>query len=373
METITLTNNDLENIAYGAAFLGCGGGGPLHRVGGFIEAISSNQYSPKLVNPQDLSNDSYVCCIFGIGSQIDAHKCSDMIRAPLRATQLIQEEVGIQLNAIVPAELGALNSIIPFLVSAQTGLPVVDADGAGRSYAHVDMSTFNLVSPVDPYIVCNDASTPEDFVAASLQVNCPKKADEICRGIVRQPAFEGAGCCATWFMKAEQMKVGAVECGISRALALGRLLRPYRERQQDPLEALLNYFGEDCQHLATGKLSKLDHHTNRCIDLSHFEIVDGKQFVTIFTLNENMIAWSNQAPHPLCIAPDSICFITSKGETFSNSEIDKYKGEVVHLIAVRSSPLLRHPKIVERYLDALHKIGYPGGYLSLEQLQEQSK
>jgi len=41
---------------------------------------------------------------------------------------------GKEIGAIIPAEIGGVNSVIPLAVGRRLGLPVIDADGMGRAY-----------------------------------------------------------------------------------------------------------------------------------------------------------------------------------------------------------------------------------------------
>ena len=45
----------------------------------------------------------------------------------------------------MPIECGGINSTIPLVVGAMTGLPVVDADGMGRAFPELQMETFSVL------------------------------------------------------------------------------------------------------------------------------------------------------------------------------------------------------------------------------------
>ena len=49
--------------------------------------------------------------------------------------------LGRQVEATMPIEAGGINSTIPLVLAARTGLPVVDADGMGRAFPEVQMVT----------------------------------------------------------------------------------------------------------------------------------------------------------------------------------------------------------------------------------------
>ena len=58
--------------------------------------------------------------------------------------QKMEKHLGRRVDAIIPAEVGGLNSIIPLALGAQVGLPVIDGDGMGRAFPHIEMVTFSV-------------------------------------------------------------------------------------------------------------------------------------------------------------------------------------------------------------------------------------
>ena len=44
-----------------------------------------------------------------------------------------------KLCALMSAEIGGMNGMISLMVAAETGLPVVDADGMGRAFPELQM------------------------------------------------------------------------------------------------------------------------------------------------------------------------------------------------------------------------------------------
>ncbi|RKX43696.1 MAG: hypothetical protein DRP33_00565 [Thermotogae bacterium] len=50
---------------------------------------------------------------------------------------------GTKFDFVVPVETGGFNSVTPLHAGALKGLPVVDADGAGRAVPELQMTTFH--------------------------------------------------------------------------------------------------------------------------------------------------------------------------------------------------------------------------------------
>lgn len=69
-------------------------------------------------------------------------------------------------------EAGGVNSMIPIVVAAQLGLPMVDCDGMGRAFPELQMVTFHL----DRISATPMAITDEKVILASwkrLIINGP--------------------------------------------------------------------------------------------------------------------------------------------------------------------------------------------------------
>jgi DUF917 family protein len=97
---------------------------------------------------------------------------------------------------------------------------------------------------------------------------------------------------------------------------------------------------------------------------------DGSE-VTIYNQNENLIAFSNKSYVPLCMGPDLICYLTTKGQVFSNADFKTLPKNA--RIAVFGVParVMRNPFILNQFAIALAGIGYAGSYIPVEKLMVQ--
>ncbi len=141
----TLTLEDLSDLARGAALLGTGGGGDPH-VGRLLVAQAVREHGPvTVVDPDDavaLPDDALVIptCMMGAPTvMVEKIPRGTEAVAALRA---LEEHLGRRASATMPVECGGINSMMPLLVGARTGLPVVDADGMGRAFPELQMETF---------------------------------------------------------------------------------------------------------------------------------------------------------------------------------------------------------------------------------------
>ena len=62
----------------------------------------------------------------------------------------MENYLGYSIDALISAEIGGLNSMMPLAVSAQKQLPVLDADGMGRAFPHLEMVTYSVTAAGPP-------------------------------------------------------------------------------------------------------------------------------------------------------------------------------------------------------------------------------
>ena len=72
----------------------------------------------------------------------------------LRPVRLMEEFVGRKFDAVMSIEIGSENSILPLMVSALAGIPVVDADTMGRAFPEAQMASFAIRDlPLTPFVI----------------------------------------------------------------------------------------------------------------------------------------------------------------------------------------------------------------------------
>ncbi|GAA3873629.1 DUF917 domain-containing protein [Leifsonia kafniensis] len=139
-----IDENDVEEIALGAAVLGTGGGGDPH-VGALIAQRLIRLNAPvRMISLDELSDDDFVVPVGGIGApsvNIERILAESELSHVIEA---IERAVGRKVTAVMPIEVGGGNSMIPIATAALTGLPIVDADAMGRAFPEAQMVTYHL-------------------------------------------------------------------------------------------------------------------------------------------------------------------------------------------------------------------------------------
>lgn len=136
-----LTIDDLDDLAMGAAVLGTGGGGDPY-IGKLMARTAMSGRGPvRLLAFDDLADDALVVPSAMIGAPTVMLEKLPSGKEAIAAFQALESYLGRRIDATMPIEIGGMNSMMPFTVAAELGLPLVDGDGMGRAFPEIQMVT----------------------------------------------------------------------------------------------------------------------------------------------------------------------------------------------------------------------------------------
>ena len=152
-----ITAADLDDIAVGGAILGTGGGGDPY-IGKLMAKRAIRDHGPvRMIDLDEVKDDALVvpCAMMGAPTvMVEKIPQGEEI---LVAFRKLEAFLGKKIGAILCAEAGGLNSTIPFVIGAMTGIPVIDGDGMGRAYPELQMVTFTMHGvSATPMVVVDD-------------------------------------------------------------------------------------------------------------------------------------------------------------------------------------------------------------------------
>jgi uncharacterized protein len=137
----TISEHQLEALAIGAAVLGTGGGGDPY-IGKLLARQAILDQGPVEVFDADEIPDDAVCAMSAVmGAPTVLVEKLPGGHEQLRAFETLQEYLGQAFTHVICAEVGGLNSTLPIVAAARTGLPLVDCDAMGRAFPEIQMST----------------------------------------------------------------------------------------------------------------------------------------------------------------------------------------------------------------------------------------
>jgi len=363
-----LNKSNLRDVANGAGFMGSGGGGPLTTGLTLVDRLPDG-VEIEIVSVPEVHPDALTAMSADMGSpdaMLKMVKDPTALVAAFEDLTRFEEQTGTgQILYTVAVEVGGLNTIAPLAVAQVLGLQTVDADGAGRAVPSLTQTTFNGrgVSPY-PSVLANQQKQ-----GISILVHETSEVEALARPILGGGFGEEAGL-AMWSMDRPTLEGATpIRGNVEVARQLGALLRT----SSSPVQDVCDFFrqrGRGGYLLYQGVLQEPQETTGGGFDVGHVPIVgsDGS-IATIYNQNENLIAWTDRSASAIAMAPDSICYLTTDGQPFSNADIgpmDLVGREVAVIGLIADSALREDPKIMVSFREALVALGYPGPYIPIE-------
>jgi len=323
------TMQDLDNFVLGATLFGTGGGGS--QVMGKNLLLESFNKGKKLnwVNIESIGEEAWVCTAFYMGSiapltDEDKQKMKELglverveKRVLLRAVKKLEEELDIEISAIIPVELGGLNSSAPLDAAAQMGKMVVDGDLAGRAVPEVAQVLPRIFNYTICPISCCDAW---GNITIIKKVHGYESAEALGK-MLSIPAYEPIGL-ACFAMQARDAKKAIVNGSLTKCLNTGAVVSKARDNGEDPVNAFASTSGGKV--VFKGKVTAHDWESKGGYMVGNNDIngtgeFESKQF-RIYFKNENHITWLNGKPY--VTSPDSIEVVDAHtGEPLTNTDI----------------------------------------------------
>ncbi|MGS2724861.1 DUF917 domain-containing protein [Porticoccus sp. GXU_MW_L64] len=362
--TMNLTIDDLEDIGRGAAFLGTGGGGDPY-IGRMLATTAIQEYGmPEVISCDDLADDATVLTIAMLGAPtvlVEKAACGDDVDLAIRK---LEERLGKKADALMPIEIGGVNSMLPIMAAARLNLPLIDADGMGRAFPEIQMVTFGVYG-----ISCTPLTVTDDHLnSLVVETSTAKRAEDL----VRVSSIE-MGCSvilSSYPMTGLQAKKYAVHGTMNLALEIGRAIRIGRE-QGNPVDVLLSYlrttpYYNQCKVIFDGKIVDLKREIKSgfTVGVCKLQSLSGDEDeVQITFQNEHLVV--ERGEQVLAIVPDLICLVDR--ETCEPIPVEAMKyGQRVKVLGVSAAPIMRTPESLAVF--GPHAFGLPHEFTPIEQL-----
>lgn len=361
---MNITLADMPHFARGAAFLGTGGGGNPHLGRLFCDGVIGQFGAPRVITLDELPADANVYTIAMMGAPtviVEKLFCGD---DALLAIKKLEHVTGRLATAIMPIEIGGINSTLPIVVAARLGLPLVDADGMGRAFPELQMTTFNVYGiPLSPFVLAD-----EHLESVVIEAKDGKSAEQIARAVAMEMGLAVMISC--YPMKGADAKRTAIPGTLTLALGIGRAIAEGR-RSGDPVEHLLGYlkttdYYKHCRVLFDGKIFDLVRETTRGFSIGRctLQALDGtgRQMEIAFQ-NENLVAREDGKIRAM--VPDLICIVDRETAEPITTESLKY-GLRVKVVAASVPPTMRTPEAIACF--GPRAFGFEHDFIPIEHL-----
>lgn len=322
------TMQDLDDFVRGATLYGTGGGGSQTMGKNLLLESFNEGKKIEWVNISSIDSDAWVCTAFYMGSiapltDEDRKKMKELglverveKRVLTTAVKELEKELGIDISAIIPVELGGLNSAAPLDAAVQIGKKVIDADLAGRAVPEVAQTLPRISGyPICP-ISCCDAWGNVTMIRKTHGYDTAEALGKM----LSIPAYEPIGL-ACFAMKAKHAQNAIVDGSLSNCLKVGAAVREACEKGQDPTEAFASAAGGKV--ILKGKVAIHDWESKGGYMYCSNEIEGTGKFTSktlkIWAKNENHITWLNGRTY--VTSPDLIQVVDMHtGEPITNTD-----------------------------------------------------
>jgi uncharacterized protein len=340
----TLGVEQLADLARGAAILGTGGGGDP-RIGRLLVAQGMRDQGPiTVLAPEELADDAFVIPTAQMGAPTVMVEKIPRGTEPVAALRALERRLSRRADATMPIECGGINSTMPLVVGARTGLPVIDADGMGRAFPELQMETFHVYGvPGTPMAITNEHG---DTTLVTSHDN--KMMEWLARGITIR--MGGSSLIAEYSMDGATARRTSVPGTIGLGIAVGRCLREARARHDDPFDALIEMLRGTLYGFARvvfeGKVVDVFRRTTEGFAKGNarIESTNGGGTLELRFQNEHLIALDDGRVRG--IVPDLICVLEADTAEPITTEGIRY-GQRVKVMVVSTPAMMRTPEALE--------------------------
>ena len=353
-----LERQEIEDIARGSAVLGTGGGGDPYL--GKLAAIQAmERFGPlQLAEITELPDDMLVAFPFAIGSPVPFLERITMTKELVTAYHAMCRYMGKTIGAVMSAEIGGMNSVLPFAVGRELGLPVIDGDCMGRAYPEIQLVTLTLYG---------HSASPLAVADEHGNVTVVDTVDNTWAEKIARPVAVEMGAISGGFgypVTVRDLKEAAILGTVSFAEEIGRAIRVAQQSHADPVDAVLETTGGF--RLFVGRIIDVARKTQKGWALGETRIsgvdaFDGREMVVRFQ-NVHLVAIEND--EIVASVPDLIAILdTERGEPITTENL-RY-GFRVTVIGIPSDAKWRTPEGIA--LGGPRHFGYDIDFTPVEQ------
>jgi DUF917 family protein len=346
----------LRALARGCAVLGAGGGGDPYL--GLLQALQATEdYGPvPLVDLAELPDDSLIMPCGGIGAPTVSIEKIENGDEGDRLREHLEMLTGRRVSALMSAEIGGSNGLLPVAWAARMRLPVADADGMGRAFPEIPQVTMHLAGILpSPAVMTDERGNLVIFQTISGQwMERLERAAAV--------EFGGAASSTEFSMTAAQARGATVRNSVTQAIGIGDAVS---QAVDDPVDALIAAVG--AFRLITGKVLDVERRTTSGFARGSVVVeglgADTGRLIRLEVQNENLLALDRG--RVLASVPDLISVVDSETADAIVTERIAY-GQRVTVIAFPCDPVWRTDKGL--VVAGPRSFGYDFDYQPVEEL-----
>jgi uncharacterized protein len=312
----TLDESVLDALALGAAALGTGGGGDPY-IGKLMARRALAEHGPvTVVDPEEIPDDA-VCVMSAVmGAPTVLLEKLPGGGEQLAALRALEAGLGTAFTHVTCAEIGGLNSTLPIVAAAETGLPLVDCDAMGRAFPEIQMSTPTLIGVgASPMALADDRGNTVVIDAVDN-----RWTERLARSVTID--MGAAAFIALFVQSGAQVREAMVHRTLALAESVGAAVLEARRSKRDPVLAAAQRLGGFV--VFEGKVVDVARRTVAGFARGAATLegagTDSGSVLRIEFQNENLVATIEGAP--VATVPDLITVMeTETGEPVTTEEL----------------------------------------------------
>ena len=350
------TEQDIVDFTTGCCFFGTGGGGdPKFGAQLLTEALNAGK-SIRIIESTKLKEDAFTICPFLMGSSgpdtealQQARKFYGLTEKSVAnmskvAAELLLIQSKVNLEAVVPVEIGGAATASAVATAAWLDIPAIDGDYAGgRSLPEISQ----FVPAINGLQYCPlfsvDAFNNQVCILQATNQRMVERLGKLIAGA----SYSLAGQ-AGLLLPYKKVQASIERGTLSRAFRLGKALREAKTNGNDITKCITEVIG--AKLIINGEVVSINGSEKDNYYIGEHIIEDKhasqQKRVKIWFKNEYLQLWLNDKPH--ITSPDFICMINSStGQPMINSQVKL--GDHVLVFAV-SAPSILISKNALKYL-----------------------
>lgn len=364
-----LGEQELRDVAAGAAFLGAGGGGALKDGLRLLnELVRAGKAQVEVIDPTDMGSGDWAVMVAGIGAPraMEERGFGPEAVVAFETMRKVAYFGGKKIKYLMAGELGGFNTMVPVYVAAQLGVPMLDADGNGRAVPELATGLYPIYD-IPPVPLVMAGKNGDSMV---IFLNDPRDhhaAENIARHVCLAYGMAAAFC--TWIVDRDMILRCLAPRTLTQCRNIGAALRRAEAEKEDVGAYLQAAAGT--RELFRGRIEKIELRTEGGFDfgttvLAGIGAYQGRRLFIDFK-NENILARTEEGKVLLTV-PDLICLVDLAAKApLTNAETAE--GQELGVFAVAAPENWRkHPGGFGCWKHILEKMGYTGGQVSVEQL-----
>ncbi|RMF77686.1 MAG: DUF917 domain-containing protein [Chloroflexi bacterium] len=245
-----LHEQNIEDIALGAAVLGTGGGGDPY-IGKVMAREAIRQYGPvELWTLDEFDDDDLIVPSAGIGAPAVLTEKLPSGDDMIHAFKALGKYMGKPPRATMSIEAGGLNSIMPIYVAARLQIPMLDSDGMGRAFPEIQLTIFTTYGiSATPLAMADERGN-----TVIMETIDNYWTERFARSVVGD--MGAMGMMALYGATIAQLKEASLPGTITYAEDIGRTVRLARINEESPVDAVREAVGGFL--IFTGKITDVD-------------------------------------------------------------------------------------------------------------------